>query len=722
MLSVSQKTADFIMADSRTFKAAIIFDSGEKLNTKIISCEVSFTTPEEDIRPGMVLSSQASITSAEDIGSVEGRHFYLYLLPTGDAGGETYGDLADMTHAALHSYTHAEITALRGEPIPMGRFKATSVKLTGSRTTIEAHDDLYGADGKFTTGREFPCSSLLIEQDICNVLGIVGLGHSFEATLTAPPEDCTYREMLGYIAALDGGRHAMLDRRGYLIHKDIADVSYTVSKSRSAEPEVQRGAIEITDLTCEVSEGVTYETESTAVKKRRVTFSNPYMTRAVFDAIALKYVGLSYKPLTVRYIMGDPRLELLDRVTVQGREGSFAGVPLTGITYSFDGGLSSNITAGGKTDSESKAAEGPMSRYIKSLVKNSKKATEQELKEAMKAAVNYVFDPVTTGVGGYHFQAFNADGKLEADYWTDNPDLSRATNIIMINRNGILGTNTGLNGTWKAAITNDGRINAAQILTGELSAILIKSLNYSSTSGSMIDLSDGTFSFAGGRLVYNGSTLDIEGKVTVSDSDSKAILDDAKLKLERDNKSVGFIGTQTEEGKNNRGIVFDLDLDGDYLSWGARMTEGGNYQQVWTWHRGEGFKVSDSIAFGSGDFEIPNGNTADIYRNIDMHNYDIVNVDIVNPSDRRLKENITDSEISATEIIRDIKPRSFDWKADGKHCELGFIADELAGVREQFAADIGNGMQGIKLLEVVPYLIKAFQELDERVRKLEHDN
>ncbi|MBQ6675735.1 MAG: hypothetical protein IJM75_06340, partial [Ruminococcus sp.] len=568
MLSVSQKTADFIMADSRTFKAAIIFDSGEKLNTRIISCEVSFTTPEEDIRPGMVLSSQASITSAEDIGSVEGRHFYLYLLPTGDAGGETYGDLADMTHAALHSYTHAEITALRGEPIPMGRFKATSVKLTGSRTTIEAHDDLYGADGKFTTGRAFPCSSLLIEQDICNVLGIVGLGQSFEATLTAPPEDCTYREMLGYIAALDGGRHAVLDRRGYLIHKDIADVSYTVSKSRSAEPEVQRGAIEITDLTCEVSEGVTYETESTAVKKRRVTFSNPYMTRAIFDTIAAKYVGLSYKPLTVRYIMGDPRLELLDRVTVQGREGSFAGVPITNITYSFDGGLSSNITAGGKTDSESKAAEGPMSRYIKSLVASSKNATEQELKEAMKAAVNYVFDPVTTGVGGYHFQAFNADGKLEADYWTDNPDLSRATNIIMINRNGILGTNTGLNGTWKSAITNDGRINASQILTGELSAILIKSLNYSSTSGSMIDLSDGTFSFAGGRLVYNGSTLAIEGKVTVSDSDSKAVLDDAKLKLYRDDDYIGFIGTQ-KDNNDKRGIVFDLNLIGDYLSWGS---------------------------------------------------------------------------------------------------------------------------------------------------------
>lgn len=44
-------------------------------STMIISAEVSFTIPEEDIRPGMVLTSQANITVAADVGEgVEGRH------------------------------------------------------------------------------------------------------------------------------------------------------------------------------------------------------------------------------------------------------------------------------------------------------------------------------------------------------------------------------------------------------------------------------------------------------------------------------------------------------------------------------------------------------------------------------------------------------------------------------------------------------------------------
>ena len=719
MLEVSSATEEFIMRDSRTFKAAMHFDSGEKLNTKIISCEVSFTIPEEDISPGMVLSSQASITAAEDIGEVEGRHFYLYLLPILFPGGTTYGDLKTYTHSELHGYTYGEIKELTGEPIAMGRFKATSVRVTGSRTTIEAHDDLYGADGKFTSGRAFPCSSLLIEQDICNALGIKGLKTSFDITLSAAPEDCTYREMLGFIAALDNGKSAMIDRNGYLVHKDIADVSYTVSRARSAEPEAERKAITVTDLTCEVNESTKYETQSTAENIRRITFTNPYMTRSIFNRIAAKLVGLTYTPLGAKYILGDPRLELLDRVTVEGKDKNFVLTPLTGLSFSFDGGLSCNLTAGGRTDSQSRAAEGPMSRYIKSLVASSKSDVEMEFERRMQEAIDYI----TGANGGYHIQKFNAEGQPTEDWWTDNLDIEKATNIIRINRNGILGTNSGANGPWKTAITNDGRINAAQILTGILSAIVIQSVNYSAANktGSRIDLSDGTFSFAGGRLVYNGSTLAIEGKVTVSDADSKAVLDDAKLKLERDNKSVGFIGTQTETGKNNRGIVFDLDLDGDYLSWGAQMTEDGNYQQLWTWHRGEGLKASDDIAFTGDDFLISNGNTADIYRNIDMHNYDILNVDIVNASDRRLKENIKDSEVNATEIINALKPKQFDWRESGEHCELGFIADEMQAVRDDFSAALPDGMQGIKLLETVPYLIKAFQELDERVRKLENN-
>lgn len=760
MINVNPHNAAFIMSDSRTFRAAMVFeaDGAETLTTTIVSAEVSFTIPEEDIRPGMVLTSQANIAVAADVGDqVEGKHFKLYLIPLLYPNGTTYGDLKTYTHAELSEFTHAEIRNLTGEPIPLGRFKATAVKLTGDKTTIEAHDDLYGADKLYVDNGSRKVKD--IEQYICNQLGIDGRQTSTidETQLSGIPDGITYREMLGFLAALDGLKCAMIDRTGKLMHKDIAAVivdndTYTVSKSRSAEPEVERNEIKIDGICCAIDDDPHHDLTAgqTGSGKRVISFSNPYMTQSILDAANTKYVGLTYKPLSAKYILGDPRLELLDIVNVEGgKQNASWTVPLTSLTYSYDGGLSCTLVSGGKTDAQTDTTDGPMTRYVKQLVENKTDSATEALRESMKAAINYILDPIQSGQGGYHFQAFNQDGKLEADYWTDNPNLSQATNILMINHRGIAGTNNGINGTWRFAIDTTGTINANYILAGTLSAITLQSTNYNGTAGSedgsMLNLANGNFSFAGGKFTgrKQGNTYNIaiEGKVTVSDTDSKAILDDARLKLQRDNYNMGFVGTQTDSN-SNRGIVFDLDLDAAYMSWGARETAGGSYLQKFTYYRSDsgnqtaGFNMwahldmhgydivnADIIDCGvGGDFTIHNGNDANIYRAIDMHNYAISNTTIVSSSDRRLKENIKDSEVSATDVIRSIKPREFDWKADSRHEELGFIADELGAVKDKFAATMSDGTQGIKLLELVPYLVKAFQELDERVSRLEHNN
>ena len=80
------------------------------------------------------------------------------------------------------------------------------------------------------------------------------------------------------------------------------------------------------------------------------------------------------------------------------------------------------------------------------------------------------------------------------------------------------------------------------------------------------------------------------------------------------------------------------------MSWGAKDSSSDTtYTQKFVWYRNGGFNVNDSIKFYGNDFYIHNGNTADIYRNIDMHNWAINNANIVSSSDRRLKENIIDS-------------------------------------------------------------------------------
>ena len=287
---------------------------------------------------------------------------------------------------------------------------------------------------------------------------------------------------------------------------------------------------------------------------------------------------------------------------------------------------------------------------------------------------------------------------------------------------------------------------------------IIKSANYNEdVSGSMLNLANGYFTFDGGKLKYNGSTLTIEGKVTVSDSDSQAILDDAKLKLYCNSDYIGFIGTQ-KDISNKRGIVFDLNPEGDYLSWGAKDNASDEtYTQKFTWYRGKGFTFSDNIELNknicinngndcdiyrhidmhnydiknvdiqspnvinincTGSFDIKNGATADIYRDIDMHNWSINNVNITTASDKRLKRNIKDSNINALEILCAMRMVEFDWKSDATHCELGLIADEVAEINDRFVGELADGTKGIRLLETIPYLIKAIQELDDKVNNI----
>lgn len=95
-------------------------------------------------------------------------------------------------------------------------------------------------------------------------------------------------------------------------------------------------------------------------------------------------------------------------------------------------------------------------------------------------------------------------------------------------------------------------------------------------------------------------------------------------------------------------------------------------------------------------------------------------------SDRRLKENIQISGISAVDIINQMRMVSFDWKKDHTHEEVGLIAQEVQEIIPKAVTEMKDGHLGINYLEMVPYLLKSVQELSAenkalkaRIEKLE---
>lgn len=87
-------------------------------------------------------------------------------------------------------------------------------------------------------------------------------------------------------------------------------------------------------------------------------------------------------------------------------------------------------------------------------------------------------------------------------------------------------------------------------------------------------------------------------------------------------------------------------------------------------------------------------------------------------SDIRLKKNLGKVEIEdALSLIEEIKLHSFDWKSDGSHQKIGFIADELEQLDDRFSyggEEDENGKPNYKSIDtlyMLGYTVKAIQEL-----------
>ena len=87
-------------------------------------------------------------------------------------------------------------------------------------------------------------------------------------------------------------------------------------------------------------------------------------------------------------------------------------------------------------------------------------------------------------------------------------------------------------------------------------------------------------------------------------------------------------------------------------------------------------------------------------------------------SDQRLKTNIKKTTKKCLPIINSIEMVQFDWKNSGKHEELGLIAQQAKKHIPEIAHLIDK-YYTVDYTKVVPFLIKAVQELSERIDKYE---
>lgn len=108
------------------------------------------------------------------------------------------------------------------------------------------------------------------------------------------------------------------------------------------------------------------------------------------------------------------------------------------------------------------------------------------------------------------------------------------------------------------------------------------------------------------------------------------------------------------------------------------------------------------------------------------NNYSVKTIWSSSTSDVRLKKHIKDTDVNGLDAVNRMQMRQFDWRRDGKHQPIGFVADELETIDPDLALGGGYDEDGnidekqVNTYMVVAYLTKAVQELSTKVEELEH--
>ena len=281
------------------------------------------------------------------------------------------------------SLENKEITIFEGvkvgteiKYIKLGIFTVTRQTSDGEYTSYEAYDRMYKADMPYFSDMAFPSTDKAILNEICGKLGIsLATNIVITHTINDKPQGYTYREIIGYMAILQGC-NAVINADGNLELRWYKDSGYVLDGHKYYQQGVTFTTSKdfiIQKLTCNNTKSGDKETSTitSGSGATGLSFVNPFMTQAILDEVYKKIGGFQFRPLTVKFV-GDYRLEVGDIITVN-KGGVDYKVPIMQITHECDGGLMDTVTSIGQSDTENTSvASGPitkqMERYYAELV------------------------------------------------------------------------------------------------------------------------------------------------------------------------------------------------------------------------------------------------------------------------------------------------------------------------------------------------------------------
>ncbi len=120
------------------------------------------------------------------------------------------------------------------------------------------------------------------------------------------------------------------------------------------------------------------------------------------------------------------------------------------------------------------SAKSKLGDTVKQTAHDEAEEIRKDTVSVVQNSIDNAVNKIRGGTDGHVVLATNANGETNELYAYDGESLSSASKVMRVNYEGLAGTDEGLNGTYKVAITTDGHINADQITFGTMDGGLIK--------------------------------------------------------------------------------------------------------------------------------------------------------------------------------------------------------------------------------------------------------
>ena len=350
------------------------------------------------------------------------------------------------------------------EYIPMGYFTAGKSQKTDDQITFTAYDRMMNTERTFSMNGT-TTNTVAVLKKIAEITGVPIVTTGLTAISMKVPKGYSCREVLSYVAQLYGA-FAVCNRIGQIELHTYVDSAYKIGAGRYwGNFEHNDYAFNVTRMVCATGENKNGTSISITAGSgtRSISLSNPFMTQAVLNKILASFKNFSYMPGTLK-MLGDPRLDPWDILTVTDLFGNTYKVPIMKLDWEYDGGLTYSVEAVGLSEEETNADyKGPqtkeMERYYAQLVMIDRAMINKLDVETAKITYASIkeLDVVKENVE-------------ESDAKKANIDLANVNNAWI--EKGVL-----KDGSIGTAAIHEGAVTNAKIADATIEAAKIKSIN-----------------------------------------------------------------------------------------------------------------------------------------------------------------------------------------------------------------------------------------------------